>query len=174
MKGVIYMETFLKTVKDSRPLNGYSGEEFYSLPRVENLLKSIQPKSDPPQVKKKGLIPHHQIKSSESIRKLGDIVINIPLENSGHFTLLVKDNSMEGAGIRNGDYIVVEKNEKYSAGGILVIKLKGEIMIRRYFHAVRLVLLECDPHVKRTLIFEENMPDFEILGRVVQVVRTIQ
>ncbi len=103
-------------------------------------------------------------------RSLGDFVQNRVTHLPQRLTLLVTDDSMAGAGICHGDYVVVE-NGRYEEGDILAVQLGDKIAVRRYFRAARRIRLESVPPGRETIIVEVDTPGVTILGRVVQVVK---
>ncbi len=101
---------------------------------------------------------------------LGDFVQNRSTRLADRLTLPVEDNSMAGAGIQAGDFVVVE-NGRYSEGDILAVQLGDKVVVRRYFRAARRIRLESAPPGRETIIIEADTPGVTILGRVVQVVK---
>ncbi|NOX35916.1 MAG: hypothetical protein GXO78_00090 [Calditrichaeota bacterium] len=128
-----------------------TAESFVKLPRGEFLLQQVR-----------GL----------STRSLGDFVRNETLEMTERLPLQVTDDAMVGAGIRAGDYVIVEKG-KFAEGDILAVRLGDAVLIRRYYRAANRIRLECDPATRQTLIVEADTPGFAILGRVVQIIREV-
>ncbi len=127
------------------------GAQFVQLPKGEFLLEAVR--QDPR-------------------RSLGEFVQNRPLHLPERLTLQVDDNSMAGADIHAGDFVVVEAG-KFVEGDILAVQLGEKIVIRRYFKTARRIRLESVPPGRETIIIEANTPGVRILGRVVQVVKEI-
>ena len=99
-----------------------------------------------------------------------DLVSYLVKRPSSTFVLQVTGESMEGAGILNNDYVVVDKSIKPVSGSIVVAILNGEMTIK-YFDKKRsgyfLTAAHNDyPPIQLT---EDNPP--EIWGVVVGVVR---
>lgn len=138
---------------DGEPASLPAGEEFFRLPRAEFLVEEIQ--QDPG-------------------RHIGDLVNNSPHRLSHRFTMKAADNGMQGADIRAGDHLVVEKKNRYAEGTILAIRLGTRQLVRRYFHTGGRIHLQCDPPSKQIIIVEEHTPDFKILGQVIQIIREIR
>jgi SOS-response transcriptional repressor LexA len=128
-------------------------EEFFQLPRAEHLLDELQ---------------------QGHARQIGDLITNPPHHLAHRFTLQTNDDHMRGADIRNGDYIVIEKKSSYPEGSILAVKLGEKQLVRRYFRRGGRLHLQCDPPLKQIIIVEEQTPDFQILGQVIQVIREIK
>lgn len=128
-------------------------EDFFQLPRAEYLLDELQ---------------------QGHARQIGDLVTN-PTHHLAHrFTLQANDDHMRGADIRNGDYMVIEKKSSYPEGSILAVQLGEKQLVRRYFRRGGRIHLQCDPASKQIIIVEEQTPDFQILGQVIQIIREIK
>ncbi len=127
-------------------------EEFFRLPRAEYLIEDLQ---------------------SGATKNLGDWVQNQREESADRFTLAMEDDLMKGAGIQCGDYVVIHKERDFNEGDILAVQLGDKTIVRRYFRAAERIRLECDPASRQTIIVEKSTPGFQILGRVVQIIREI-
>ncbi len=136
--------------KNQKPAQ--TAEEFFQLPRAEVLTEQLQ----------------------NGKQQIGDLVTNPALRPGDRFTLEIKDNSMEAADIRAGDYVIVKKESVYPEGCILAVQLGEKQLVRRYTRAAGRIHLQCDPPSRQTIIVEEHTPDFKILGRVAQVIREIR
>lgn len=128
-------------------------EEFFQLPRAEFLVDEMQ---------------------NTNLRHIGDLVANSPRRLSHRFTMKIDTNDMKGADIRADDYVVVEEQTIYPEGCILAVQLGNRQLIRRYSRARGRIHLLCDPPSGQIIIVEEHIPDFRILGQVVQVIREIR
>ncbi len=125
------------------------GHQFIQVPRGEFLVETVRQSNG---------------------RSVGDFVRNLATEIADRLTLPVEDNSMAGAGIHSGDFVVVERG-KFSEGDILAVQLGEKVVVRRYFRAARRIRLESAPPGRETIIIEANTPGVTILGRVVQIVK---
>jgi repressor LexA len=90
-----------------------------------------------------------------------------------HFALRVKGDSMIGAGIFDGDVVVVRRQETADDGDIVAALLPGpaedEATVKRFHRdGDRIVLVPENPTMEP---FE--MPDGQILGKVVAVLRKL-
>lgn len=92
----------------------------------------------------------------------------------GHFFLRVKGESMRGAGIYEGDLVLVKKQDRAEPGEIVVAYLEGEATVK-YFSARRGVieLRAAHPSYSPIRVTKEKYPDFRILGKVKAVVRVL-
>jgi repressor LexA len=87
----------------------------------------------------------------------------------GEFGLRVKGDSMVGAGIFEGDYVVVRPQETATDGEIVVALVEDEATVKRFFKEEDHVRLQpendtLDPILSR---------DVQLLGRVVGVCRRV-
>jgi repressor LexA len=105
----------------------------------------------------------------------------------GHFLLRVKGDSMRGAGICDGDLVVVKKAESAERGEIVAAYLGGEATVKYYnmsaprgikVRGIRrgegrgaVELRPANPVYSPILITKEKYPDFRILGKVRAVLR---
>jgi repressor LexA len=89
--------------------------------------------------------------------------------DQGEFVLRVKGDSMVGAGIFEGDYVVVRPQETATDGEIVVALVEDEATVKRFFKEQDHVRLQpendaLDPILSR---------DVQLLGRVVGVCRRV-
>jgi SOS-response transcriptional repressor LexA len=130
-----------------------AGEEFVRLPRGEDLLSASR---------------------EMEVEHLEGLITNPTVRSPERRTLQVTDNSMSGADIRAGDFVIVQNRKDYSDGTIVAVQLGDQQLIRRYFYRSGRIHLECDPPRNQLLIVEKNTPDFQILGQVIQIIREIK
>lgn len=64
------------------------------------------------------------------------------LPEGEHFMLKVKDDSMQDAGILNGDYVIVHKQSQAHSGDIVVVTLDEGTSVRRFFKEKNYVRLQ--------------------------------
>lgn len=90
------------------------------------------------------------------------------------FLLEVKGDSMTGAGIANGDLVVVEPvdDDDVQNGDIVAARVDGDSAIKRYFAQDGKVVLEpANPEYDPILVHEHE--DFSVLGRVTGLFRRV-
>ena len=89
---------------------------------------------------------------------------------SSTFVMQVSGNSMDRAGILNGDHIIVDKSEKATSGKIVVAVVNGDMTVK-YLQktASGYILKPANPNYPPIVLSEDNSP--EIWGVVVGVVR---
>ncbi|HZC13157.1 MAG TPA: transcriptional repressor LexA [Thermoleophilaceae bacterium] len=89
--------------------------------------------------------------------------------DEGQFVLRVKGDSMTGAGIFEGDYVVVRPQDTASDGEIVVALVEDEATVKRFFRE--------DDHVRLQPENDSLEPirtrEVQLLGRVVGVCRRV-
>lgn len=85
------------------------------------------------------------------------------------FALRVEGDSMIEAGILNGDYVIIWKQETADNGDIVVAMIEGEATLKRFFLEKDGVRLE--PANPKMLPIYVRSGDFRILGKVIGVQR---
>lgn len=87
------------------------------------------------------------------------------------FALKVKGDSMLGAGILDGDYVLARRQHNAEPGDIAVFILGDEISVKRYDTKGDKVLLIPENEAYETRIIKKNSSDLQIAGKVVGVIR---
>jgi repressor LexA len=93
-------------------------------------------------------------------------------ETSGLFALQVRGDSMIDAGILEGDYVIVRKQDEARTGEIVVALLEDEATVK-YYQPRRGHIELVAANVKYEPIVVEKDQAFRILGTVRGVVRTV-
>ena len=94
----------------------------------------------------------------------------IPLDfvgNSESFMLIVRGESMIEAGILDGDYILVKKQETASNGEMVVALIDDEATVKTFYKEQDYIRLQPENHTMDPII----VPDCKILGKVAGVFR---
>jgi repressor LexA len=134
---------------------------------------------------KSSLIPDD---SSVSVPVLGRIAAGLPVlavENiegsitldknffSGDriFSLRVEGESMRGAGIFDGDYVVARHQPSADKGDIVVAIIGDEATVKKYYPENGRVRLEPANPEFRSIIVERKAPGFLIAGKVIGLLR---
>ena len=94
----------------------------------------------------------------------------IPIDfvgNSESFMLTVRGESMIEAGILDGDYILVKKQNDASNGEIVVGLIEGEATVKTFYKEKGHIRLQPENHTMDPII----VPNCEILGKVCGVFR---
>jgi len=88
------------------------------------------------------------------------------------FALQVRGDSMIDAGILEGDYGIVRKQETARSGEIVVARLNDEATVKYYQPRAKQVELVAANEKYRPIVVTEDV-DFRILGTVRGVIRTV-
>jgi repressor LexA len=89
--------------------------------------------------------------------------------DEGEFVLRVKGDSMVGAGIFEGDYVVVRPQETAGDGEIVVALVEDEATVKRFFKEEDHVRLQPENETLDPILSR----DVQLLGRVVGVCRRV-
>jgi repressor LexA len=89
--------------------------------------------------------------------------------DEGQFVLRVKGDSMVGAGIFEGDYVVVRPQDTASDGEIVVALVEDEATVKRFFREQDHVRLQPENDSLEPI----RSRDVQLLGRVVGVFRRV-
>ncbi|MBD0258258.1 MAG: translesion error-prone DNA polymerase V autoproteolytic subunit [Cytophagales bacterium] len=84
----------------------------------------------------------------------------------------VSGDSMTGAGIFDGDLIVVDRSQFPAAGKIVVVALNGEITVKRIQYQQAKILL-CPENEKYQTIALDSHEGFEFYGVVIGIIRKL-
>jgi len=104
------------------------------------------------------------IEGSVSLGELFDL-------SPGTFALRVQGDSMQGAGILDGDYVVVQGDGRVRNGAIGVALLGDEATVKRVFFEGKNVRLKPENDDYEEIVVNESSPDFQICGPVCGVIR---
>jgi repressor LexA len=87
------------------------------------------------------------------------------------FVLRVRGESMRGAGIHDGDLVVVHQQPTLEAGEIGVVCLGSEATVKRVFPEGEMIRLQPENEFLAPAFVSRDDPDFRIAGRVIGVIR---
>ena len=90
------------------------------------------------------------------------------------FALRVNGDSMIGAGIVDGDYVLARRQHTATPGEIVVIIIGDEITVKRYDTKSDKILLIPENEAYETRVIKKNSPDVQIAGKVVGLIRRYQ
>jgi repressor LexA len=100
------------------------------------------------------------------------IVVDETLLPAGElFSLRVIGDSMQDAGIMDGDFVLVRKQSMADKGDVVVAVIGEEATVKRYFPERRRVRLQPENQAYGPIIVERNTPGFYIAGKVVGLMR---
>jgi repressor LexA len=91
-------------------------------------------------------------------------------KGEGLFTLRVKGDSMQGAGVLDGDIAIIMQQKAAQNGDIVVVLIDDETTLKRYFHRGDHIALhpENDRYEDIVLTAEK---DIGIIGKMVGLIR---
>lgn len=110
------------------------------------------------------------ILAEENIEELVDVPAFLRRDDDD-FVLRVHGESMLGAGIFDGDLIVVHAQEQVQNGEIAVVLVGDEATTKRFYNQGRTVRLQPDNDNYEPIIV--NADEVELVGRVVGVLRRL-
>jgi len=104
-------------------------------------------------------------------------MIQLPKEwaPAGAFLLKVQGNSMEGAHILDGDYVLVHPQHTAANGEIVVALIGDEATVKRFYRSDRGVTLKAEnPQYQPIEIERTEAASFSIVGKVMGVLRVMK
>lgn len=87
------------------------------------------------------------------------------------FALRVQGDSMKDAGILDGDYVLVRRQQTAQKGEIVVAQIDNEATVKRFFPERKRIRLEPENPDYGPIIVEKGTPGFTIAGKVVGLLR---
>jgi repressor LexA len=104
-------------------------------------------------------------------------MIQLPKEwaPAGAFLLKVQGNSMEGAHILDGDYVLVHPQKTATNGEIVVALIGEEATVKRFYRTESGITLKAEnPKYEPIEIERSDAASFSIIGRVMGVLRVMK
>lgn len=93
--------------------------------------------------------------------------------DGGLFLLRVRGDSMEGAGIRDGDVVAVQGEAEVKNGDIAVVVLGGEATVKRFRRKGKMLLLEPENPAYETIEVDAGREEIRVVGPVTGLIRRI-
>jgi len=94
---------------------------------------------------------------------------------AGAFLLKVQGNSMEGAHILDGDYVLVHPQQSAANGDIVVALIGDEATVKRFYRTERGITLKAENAKFDPIEIERSeAASFSIVGKVMGVLRVIK
>jgi repressor LexA len=94
---------------------------------------------------------------------------------AGAFLLKVQGNSMEGAHILSGDYVLVHPQETAANGEIVVALIGDEATVKRFYRSERGITLKPEnPKFVPIEIERNEAASFKLVGKVMGVLRVMK
>jgi repressor LexA len=91
----------------------------------------------------------------------------------GAFALQVDGESMTGAGILPGDYVIVNANGRVKEGGIAAVRIGDEATVKRLYVSRGRARLKSENPEYKDIVVDRNSPEFAVYGPVIGVVRKL-
>ena len=137
-------------------------------PRALDVVQDLRPRRPLPLV---GRVAAGQpILAEENIEELIDVPAFLRRDDDD-FVLRVQGDSMAGAGIFNGDFIVVHSQDQAQNGEIVVALVGDEATTKRFYNEGRTVRLQPENELYEPIIV--NADEVQLVGRVVGVLRQL-
>ena len=89
------------------------------------------------------------------------------------FALQVQGESMKGAGILDGDFVVVDSGSEIRNGAIGAVLLGDEATVKRVFYERKRVRLKAENPDFEDIVVDESSPDLRLCGPVRGVLRKL-
>ncbi|MDR2516969.1 MAG: transcriptional repressor LexA [Spirochaetaceae bacterium] len=89
-------------------------------------------------------------------------------KNAEYFALRVRGDSMEGAGIMDGDLAIIERRDTAENGEIVVAMVNEAMTLKRFFREKNRVRLQPESEKYKPIYTQ----DMRMLGRLAQIVRS--
>lgn len=93
------------------------------------------------------------------------------LKGKDNFLLKVKGESMTGAQIRDGDYVLVRPQATAESGEIVVARAEDEVTVKRFYQKKGRIELRPENPSHQPIIFQKGQQEVEIIGKVIGVLR---
>ena len=103
----------------------------------------------------------------EDYLSIGESFFTQDALKNDNFILRVQGESMINAGINDGDYIIVTKQETARNGQIVVAMIEGEATVKTFYKESNYIRLQPENDTMEPIIVK----DVQILGKVVGLVR---
>lgn len=104
---------------------------------------------------------------------LGEIITNSRKNARRNINVRAADDGLADAGIFKDDFLTVHIDAALKDGDIAVIRLGYKIYIRKIYFDKKRVRLESETGNPAPLIIDRETPGFEIVGKVVTVIREL-
>lgn len=129
------------------------------------------PRNDRPQMERIPLLGKVAAGTPILAEENADGFVTLPDDVVGrgeHFVLEIRGESMISAGIMNGDFVVIKRQQTAQNGDIIIAMLDGEATCKRYFKEPDRFRLQPENPRMRPIYTKK----VDIVGRVVAVYRT--
>lgn len=104
----------------------------------------------------------------------GEVAVDLSfLPKGDSFALRVTGDSMKGAGILDGDMVLVKKQRVAQKGDIVVAIIGDEATVKRYFPEGQRIRLQPENDEYQPIIIDRRSREFRVAGRVVALLRKL-
>jgi repressor LexA len=93
------------------------------------------------------------------------------LRGQDNFLLRARGDSMTGAQIRDGDYLLIRPQATAETGEIVVVMVDDEVTVKRFYRRRNRIELRPENPAYDTIVCRAGDEDLEIVGKVVGVLR---
>jgi len=194
-------EEVLRIIEDSLATRGYAPTlqelarvlRIASLQGVKDHLTALERKGyiRRPAGKRRAIeVVHHVVPLAGTVPILGRVAAGQPvlaaenqegtlrldqtlLGRGEHFALRVQGDSMLGAGIEDGDYVIVRQQETANSGEIIIALLGEEVTVKRLQKKGRILFLEAANAAYPPISLLRHSSTPRILGKVVGLYRNL-
>lgn len=98
------------------------------------------------------------------LNKWGTVLISKDFVKDDEFILQIADDSMNGIGLNDGDFVVVREHPHINQGDIIAAVIDGEYTIKRFYSGNdKVQLIPENPNIE-AMIFDKE--DVKIIGKV--------
>ena len=89
----------------------------------------------------------------------------------GVFALRIKGNSMVDAGIKDGDFVIIQQQPQVNQGEIAVVLIDNEATIKRVYINKNIIKLQPENESMPPIIVDPKEKEVSIIGKVKGVIR---
>jgi repressor LexA len=89
------------------------------------------------------------------------------------FALQVEGDSMTGAGILPGDYVIVQSGVEVRNGSIAAVRIEDEATVKRVFLTKNQLRLKAENPEYEDIVVDRETGDFSVYGPVIGVMRRV-
>lgn len=102
-----------------------------------------------------------------------EAVTNFLKSDQQTITLQAVDDGMVNAGIYHGDLLTINSKIPLNSHDIAAVRIGERVYVRRIFFEKEFIRLETDGPDSSPYIIDPSLPGFELVGKVVTVVREL-
>jgi repressor LexA len=92
-------------------------------------------------------------------------------QTEGVFALRIKGNSMVDAGIKDGDFVIIQQQPQVNQGEIAVVLIDNEATIKRVYRNKGIIKLQPENESTPPIIVDPKKKEVSIIGKVKGVIR---